>query len=274
VLTGPGGRTRIAAPRGFRISEALLDAEHAVVVAQDRTETEPAVATVVDLASGRTRTLDGRADQPTLNGGSWALGQGRVFHATIGPRRAYCLAEVDLGTGAGQTTYCAEPRTGFNQVRITPDGLSLLSFDSGQPSCRTVLAVGEASMEPFPGARRCRAWEGLLLGEGAVWTEIPRESRVEEAVVRARVGDGYYDLGPSLTGSLVWCGGAAYFSRNQQSDTGPAQVLRWDGRSLAVVLEAGEGGPSSISAPHCGGDRISVSLLAETGDRQLSAPVG
>ena len=272
-LDGPNGRT-VRAPNGFRISDALLDEQYAVIVIQDATEAEPSRATVVDLSDGSTTRLDGRSQPPTVNGGSWALADGRVFHPTIGKRGAYCLAEVNLASGEGQTTYCADANSGFNQVRATPEGLSLLSFDDGTPSCRTVLAVGEASMEPFPGVKECAGWEGLLLPDGAIWSQVENENRIELGAVRARAGDGYYDLGTSVTGGLVWCGDAAYFSRNQETDTGPARLLRWDGESLAVVFEAGKGGPSSISAPRCGGDAISVSVLAETGDRQVTAPVG
>ena len=273
ALEGPRPR-RWTAPRGFRFAEALLDGDHAVVVAQHKAETQPAVATVVDLATGKERRLDGRSDPGTVNGGAWALGQGTLYHATYGRNRAYCLAEVDLGTMAGQTAYCAEPRTGFNQVRTTPEGLSLMSFDDGAPACRTVVSVGEAMLEPFPGVPECRGWEGLLVPGGDVSTTVRNEGRIELSDVRARVGDGYYDLGPAMTGSLVWCGDAAYFSRQPETDTGPSQVLRWDGRSLAVVLEAGEGGASTPSAPRCGGDRLAVSVLAERGDQQLTAPVG
>lgn len=273
VLAGPQGQ-RFNPPDGFRFSETMLDEDYAVVVAQDRTETEPSVATVVDLNSGDTSTVDGSSDPATINGGSWALGQGRLYHPTTGSDGAYCLAEVDLATDTGQTTYCAEPNTGFNQVRRTPEGLSLLSFDNGRPACRTVLSVGEASTEPFPGATECEAWEGLLMPQGAIWTVIPNENQVETGAVRARIDDGYYDLGSSLTGSLVWCAGAAYFSQNQTTDTGAARVLRWDGESLATVLETGEGGGSSISAPRCGGNAITVSVLAESGDQQLTASLG
>ena len=272
-LKGPNGRT-VTAPNGFRISDALLDEQYAVIVIQDATEAEPSRAVVVDLSDGSTTRLDGRSQPPTVNGGSWALADGRVFHPTLGQRGDYCLAEVDLASGEGQTAYCADANSGFNQVRATPEGLSLLSFDDSTPSCRTVLAVGEASMAPFPGVKECAGWEGLLLPDGAIWSQVENENRVELGAMRARIGDGYYDLGSGATGSLVWCGDAAYFSRNQESDTGPAQLLRWDGSSLAVVFEAGEGGASSISAPRCGGDAISVSVLAETGDRQVTAPLG
>jgi hypothetical protein len=272
-LEGPEGGT-FTAPPGYRWSQGLLDEEHAVLVAQEETETRPAHAVVVDLADGSTRTLDGDTEPATTNGGTWALGQGVVLHATYGPDREYCLAEVDLGTGEGRTTYCAEPGTGFNEARVTPEAVSLLVFDSGTPSCRTVVEVDGTSAQPFPGVPDCTAWEGLLLPDGAAWTVVPRETRIERSVVRARVGDGWYDLGPALSGSLVWCHGAAWFSQDQETETGPARVLRWDGTALTTVLEVGDGGPASVSAPRCGGDGIAVSVLAETGDQQLVAPLG
>lgn len=269
TLEGPQRRT-FTAPRGFTFNDTLLDEEYAVLVAQDTAETQPSRATVVDLATGSTSTLDGSSNPATTNGGSWALGQGTVFHPTIADDGAYCLAEVDLASGAGQTTYCSESNTGFNQVRITPAGLSLLKFDSGQPSCRTLIRIGEAAIEPFPGVDDCRGWEGMVADDGAVWSVVPDENQIEVGSMRARVDDGYYDLGPGRTGSLIWCSGSAYFSRNQENDTDPAQLLRWDGQELAVVWAAGEGGPSTISAPRCGGDGLAVSLLAESGDLQVS----
>lgn len=264
---------RIRPPRGLRVSTSLLDEDYAVIVSQDPNETKPAAATIVDLASGQTRTVDGSSELATLSGGGWTMGQGRLFYPTTGRDDAYCLAEFDLASGDAQTTYCAEPRTGFNQVRITPEGLSLLSFDDAQPSCRTVLSVGEAGMEPFLGVPQCQGWEGMLMPEGAIWSVVEDENSIEAGRFRARVGDGYYDLGSGLTGSLTYCDGAAYFSRNQESDTGPARLMRWDGTSLAVVMEEGEGGPSQMSAPRCGGGAITISVLAEKGDRQLSAPL-
>ena len=219
VGTANSGDIRdVRAPKGFHVGDVLLDGEWAVVVAQHDAESKPSVATVVNLSTGDTRTLDGKSNPATVNGGSWAIGQGRVFHATIGRDKAYCLAEVDLASGEGQTSYCAEKNTGFNNVRVTPDGLSLMSFDSGQVSCRTVITVGEAAMEPMAGAPKCRAWEGFMLAGGdSVFTVVEKENRIERSRVVARVGDGYYDLGSATTGSLVWCDGAAYFSSDPRS---------------------------------------------------------
>lgn len=276
VNVGTAGSEDVApirAPKGYHWGDTLLDGQWAVVVAQHDQESQPAIATVIDLATGDRRKLDGRSELPTVNGGSWALGQGRVFHPTVGRDNAYCLAEVDLASLEGQTTYCAEPRTGFNNVRITPEGLSLMSFDSGRAlSCRTVMAIGEASMEPFP-APECRGWEGLSMpGGDNVFTVVQKENRVELSNVVAQVGDGFYDLGPAVTGSLVWCDDAAWFSQDPQKPGDPSRLMRWDGEQLSVAYQGGDGGESGISAPRCGGDALAVSLLAESGDEQVTAP--
>ena len=58
-------RSRCRAPNRFRINDALIDGEYAVVVAQDELETKPNVATVIDLATGEQvhrRRLLRRAD--------------------------------------------------------------------------------------------------------------------------------------------------------------------------------------------------------------------
>ena len=68
---------------------------------------------------------------------------------------------------------------------------------------------------------------------------IPKENRIEAAEFFARVGDGYYDLGPGTSGTLVPCAGAAYFVRDPQREGDPARLMRWDRRRLAVVYERG-----------------------------------
>ena len=40
-----------------------------------------------------------------------------------------------------------------------------------------------------------------------------------------------------------------------------------------MVYES-KGGPAFLSAPRCGGDRITVTAFAESGDEQVSAPLG
>jgi hypothetical protein len=255
---------------GSRVSDAFIDGTWAVVVMQDEAEQRPSTAEVTELATGKTFTIDARSDVPTTTGGSWALGEGHVLHATIS-KGAYCLASVDLATQESTLGWCAPKRTGFNGIRITPAGDAMLTFDDSRPSCRTLVSVTGAQTEPFDGVTACKGWDGLLTDDGAVWSDIPKESRTEAAHFHARVGDGYFDLGPGTSGSLLWCGGASYFVRDPQREGDPAALMRWTAADgLSVVYES-PGGQAFLGEPRCGGDTVTVTALAEDGDEQVSA---
>ena len=235
------------------MSDALLDNDWAVVVLQERTESRPNRAEVTELATGDTFTVDGSSDVPTTNGGTWALGDGRLLHATIGPGGAYCMAAVDLATRESTLGWCAPKRHGFNGAQIAPGGTSLMSFDAGRPSCRTLMEIDGTEATPFDGVDQCVAWDGLLTDDGAVWSTISDERRIEKAHFYATTGGAQSDLGPGTAGSLVWCSGAAYFTRDPQTEADPAALMRWsptDG--LAVVYESQSGAPSSPSRAAAG----------------------
>lgn len=277
-LSGPAPVTVTAGSRN-RISDALIDRDFAVVVSQDRLERRPATATVVELATGHRFVLDGTSEVPTTTGGTWALGEGHVLHATTqdaGAMVRYCLASVDLASETSQVAWCAEPRHGFTNARITADGDSLLTFDDSQPSCRTVGSLAGGDLTPFPGVTECKGWDGALLTDGRIWSVVPRDDHIDAAHYYAAIGEGFFDLGPGTSGSLVTCAGAAYFSRDPGREGDPAQVLRWtpDGR-LAVVYEAPAAGEGFITVPlRCGDDTLTVTALTEGGDEQVSAALG
>jgi len=272
-LHGPGG-DRGGGGSGRKVSDALLDQHWAVVVLQDAHEERPSVAEVTDLRTGKRSTIDAHSDVPTTNGGTWTLAGDRLLHATYGPQQAYCLAAVDLSTGRSAREWCAPPRHGFNGARIGPGGDSVMSFDAGRPSCRTLMAVDGTKGTPFPGVPDCTAWDGVRTSDGAVWSVVPNAHRVEAAHFFAHSGDRWLDLGPGSSGSLVWCGDAAWFGRDPQRDGDPAQLMRWsaaDGLSVAYRSRAGR---AFLAAPRCGGDTITVTAFTDAGDEQVSAPVG
>lgn len=266
-----GGRSSGSVGANLRVSDALLDEDWAVVVLQDPTESQPARAEVTDLATGDTFTVDGSSDVPTTNGGTWALGDGQLLHATYGPGRAYCLARVDLATGQSELGWCAPKRHGFNGARIGPGGASLMSFDAGRVSCRTLMAVDGTDATPFEGVEECKAWDGLRTEDGQVWSEIPNERRIEEARFYATAGGEESDLGPGTAGSLVWCGDAAYFVRDPQTEGDPAALMRWTAADGLSVAYESPGGRAFLSEPRCGGDQITLTALAEAGDEQVTA---
>ncbi len=271
----------VEAPRGTRISDALIDSAYALVVSQDRLEEQPSTATIVDLADGDTSKLDGDSSVPTTTGGIWALGGGRAYYATYGgpDGRSYCLAAEDLAQDSLRQVWCAPKRQGFSNARVGSDGtLSLLTFDNSQPACRTVVtlqAVDDAEPAPYDQAEACSGWEGVTLADSRVWTMIPKENRVEQARVYAAGPDGTLDLGEATSGTLLACGGAAFFSKDAGGGE-PAQVLRWSPETgLDVVYEAAGATEGFITAPlRCGGDHLTLTALTSAGDEQVTAALG
>lgn len=273
-LEGPDSASGIAPGPRQKVSDALVDGDWAVVVMQDEQETRPSSAQVRDLRTGKEFTIDGSSDVPTTNGGTWALGDGTLLHATI-HRGAYCTATVDLATRKSTLGWCAPKRHGFNSARATPAGWSLLTFDDSRPvACRTVVRLDGGEVTPFEGVPDCKAWDGLVTDDGAVWSVIPRERAVESAEIHARSGDGWFDLGPATSGSLTWCGGAAYFVRDPQRDQDPARLMRWSADSGLETVYETTGGHAFLETPRCGGDTITVTARAQSGDEQVSAPTG
>lgn len=271
TLTGPTPATIKVGTRG-RISAALIDGRRAVVVVEDPQASKADRATIIDLASGGQAILDGRSDPPTATGGTWALGQDIVVHASIDPTGAYCLATVSLESGQGSLGWCAPERHGFRGAQITPAGLSVMSFDDQRPaSCATLLAIEGVSATPIDDATDCLGWDVALLDGGAIWSEVANPRRVEEADFRASYNGQLHELGPGTTGSLVPCAGSAYFVRDPQTRTDPAQLMRWspDG-TLSVVYESASTGNAFLSAPRCGGETLTMTSYGDQGDEQVS----
>jgi hypothetical protein len=228
---------------------------------------------VVDLRTGKKFMIDGSSAVPTVNGGTWALGAGHLLHATT-DRGAYCVASVDLASRAAERGWCAPQRQGFNGARISPAGDTLLTFDDRRPvACRTAVRLAGTKVSPTPGVAPCKAWESLALPDGSVWSVIPNEHKIEQAHVYAHTGAGWLDLGPATAGTLTWCGDAAYFVRDPQRDGAAAALMRWrPSGGLDVVYES-PGGQAFLAAPRCGGDTMTVTAFAQSGDEQVSAPL-
>jgi hypothetical protein len=268
-LDGPDQSLGSGSNDGTTITNALLDLGWAVVVRQDRKT--PATAEVTDLASGDQFTIDGSSDPPTTAGGTWALGGDTLVHSTVAQDGARCLATHDLAAREASVTWCTAPKHGLDAAHVTGAGTTVLSFDDAKPSCRTVGRVDSGVLDPFPGVPDCVAWEGAMLGDdAAVWSAIPQESKPDAAEFFARNGEDYFALGPGTSGTLVPCGDAAYFVRHPRRESDPAQLLRWDGRGLAVVYETPPG-QSSLETPRCGDEALALTALSGGGAEQVMA---
>lgn len=281
TLSEDGGTATIDGPRpktlrpqdGFRYTDALVDGQYAVVVAEDHLAEQPNVATVVTLRTGRTWTIDGSSAVPTTVGGPWVLGGGQLVHAATDGRN-YCLAVVDLMSRRQSVGACVPPRHGITNVSLTPSGFAAMTFDAGHPSCRTVNRIEGTSFEPVHGPTDCKAWDVVVTEIGQVWSEVPDEKRVEEAMFFADFGNGVQDLGPGTSGTLTWCGSSAYFVRDPQHAADPAELVRVGPDGAEVVYRSPGHGNAFLSDPRCGGSDLTITALTSAGDEQVSARVG
>jgi hypothetical protein len=272
-LTGPRQLT-IDPPTGFRITDALIDGSYAVVVAEHERAEQPNRATVVDLSTGERSVVDGRSDVPTTVGGTWALGSGLLVHATTSGRD-YCVAVLDLLTGRGERGPCVPPRHGLTNATVSPGGVSVMTFDDSRPSCRTLERLVGSRFEPIAGVEECRGWEAVTTESAAIWGLVANERRVEASEFFADGGSGPVEIGPGTTGTLTWCGDAAYVVRDPQRDDDPARLLRIDiDGSVEVVYESPGTGRAFLSAPRCGATDLTVTAFTAEGDEQVTAPIG
>ena len=257
------------------VSSVLVDQQRVVVVMEDERAERGDEATIVD-SSGGTAMLDQKSSPPTTTGGTWAMGQETIVHATVSTEGAYCLATVSLESGQGDTPWCAEPRHGFRGATISDAGLSVMSFDDRRPvSCATLLAIDGGDATPFEGVTDCQGWDAMRLGGGTVWSEVPDPKRQGDGVFHGLLDGQALDLGKGTTGTLTYCAGAAYFVRDPQTDGDPARLIRVtpDGAS-AIVYESTSVGNAFLSAPRCGGDAITLTSYGDQGDEQVTADLG
>ncbi|MCY7402974.1 MAG: hypothetical protein LH477_18845 [Nocardioides sp.] len=272
-MAGDGDAVTITAGSGRTISGVLMSETWAVVVKQDRAETSPSLAVAVDLTTGEQRDL---VSPEPASGGSWALAGGDLYYPTYGEDRAYCLATAALADGNGEDGWCAEPRTGWSGLTASENGVALMTFDDARPvACRTVhLLDGSGLPQPVEGPSDCIAWDVAATADGAVWSEVPKPRRQEEATFHASVDGARVDLGPGTTGSAVPCGDSVFFVRDPQADDDPARLMRWTPQhTLEIAYESASRGNAFLGEPACGGDVLTLSSFGDAGDEQVWAAV-
>lgn len=267
TLDGPRPRT-VDAPAGFSVSDALIDGQYVVVVAEHEQASKPNDVTVIDLRRGR----DIDADVEPGVGGAFALGSG-LLASTALRGRDYCVGVADLVAGSSNRGPCVPPRHGISNLDVGPAGISAMTFDDSRPSCRTLNRVEGDSFTPLAGVTECRGWEAVVSETFAIWGEVANERRIEEGSFFVDSGAGPVELGPGTTGSLTWCGDAAYVVRDPQQSRDPARLLRVDveGGTTEVVYETAATGRAFLSEPRCGGTDLTVTAYTNEGDEQLTA---
>lgn len=271
-ITRDSTQMAIGAGTGRTIAEVLLDDRWAVVVKQDKAETSPSQAVAIDLGTGTQRDL---VSPEPASGGSWAMTDGDLYYPTSGDGGAYCLATLALADDNGEDAWCAEPRTGWSGLTASEHGVGMMTFDDARPvACRTVNLLEGGLPLPIDGPEKCTAWDVAATADGALWSEVPKPRRQEEAHFRASAGGTFFDLGPGLTGSALPCGDSVFFVRDPQGEDDPARLMRWTpDHTLEVAYESASVGNAFLGEPACGGGVLTVSSFGEDGDEQAWASV-
>jgi hypothetical protein len=272
-LTSDGGSVTITAGPGRTISEVLLSDDWAVVVRQDKAETAPSEVAVVDLATGKKGEV---VTPPAASGGSWALTAGDLYYPTYGDDQAYCLATYALADSNGEDGWCAPDRSGFSGLTASENGVGIMTFDDATPvACRTVNLLDASGVpQPIEGPQDCTAWDVAATADGALWSEVPKPRRQEEARFLASADGTYFDLGPGSTGSAVPCGDSVFFVVDPQTGKDPARLMRWTpAHTLEVAYESASRGRAFLGEPTCAGSVLTLSSFGEKGDETVWANV-
>ena len=272
-LQADGMTAEVVAGGGRTVSEVLMSEDWAVVVRQDQAETAPSEVVAIDLATGEQRDVVSPA---AASGGSWALTGGDLWYPTY-VDDAYCLATAALADGNGEDGWCAPARSGFSGLTASADGVAMMTFDDARPvACRTLhLLDGSGVPQPVEGPTDCLGWDVAATPDGALWSEVPRPRRQEEAVFRASVDGTYVDLGPGTTGTAVPCGGSVFFVRDPQGPGDPARLMRWTpDHTLEVAYASPSTGNAFLGEPVCAGDVLTLTSFGEEGDEHAWANVG
>jgi hypothetical protein len=272
-LARGGDAVGVAAGTGRTISEVLMSEDWAVVVRQDKAETAPSEVAVVDLATAEEGDV---ATPPAASGGSWALTGGDLYYPTYGDDRAYCLATYALADSNGEDGWCAPARSGFSGLTASEHGVGMMTFDDARPvACRTAnLLDGSGVPQPIEGPQDCTAWDVAATADGALWSEVPKPRRQEEAHFHASADGTYFDLGPGTTGTALPCGDSVFFVRDPQGPGEPARLMRWTPEhTLEVAYESTSTGNAFLGEPACGGGVLTVASFGEKGDETVWANV-
>ena len=226
-------------------------------------------------AAGRS-SMDGSSAVPTVNGGTWALGEGHLLHATTD--RGGATASPRWTWRRGPPSAAGAPRRhGFNAARITPGRGHAAHLRRPRPvACRTAVRLDGTTSRRCPASRDCKALESLALRRrrGLVGDpEGARRSRRPTSTPAPRRRAGSTSVRPPPGRSP----GAATRRTSRATRSATATTPRCCGGRPTAASTWSTSPPAAqafLTAPRCGGDTVTVTALAQSGDEQVSAPLG
>ena len=255
------------------VSALLLEGDTAVVSYSFGGEVTTGLAFRVDLSTGEATKI---VTPEPANGGDWALIDDSLYYPALSEDDRACLATLAVADGNGEDGWCPSGRVGIAELDANEHGVAAMLFDYGSDiSCRTLTLLDQAGVpQPVEGPDQCVGWDIAATSTGIIFSEVPRPRRQERAVFSA-VADGGppQRLAKGTTGSLVSCGGDAFFVSDPTKMTEPARLMRWDGTDLSVAYESASKGNAFLGRPECADGILTISSFGEDGDEQVSASV-
>ncbi|HXH80024.1 hypothetical protein [Nocardioides sp.] len=255
------------------VDALLLDGDTAVVSYSFGGEVTTGLGYRVDLSTGEATKI---VTPEPANGSDWALIDDSLYYPTRGEGAGACLATLAVADGNGEDGWCPSGRVGIAELDANEHGVAAMLFDYGSDiSCRTLNLLDQAGVpQPVAGPDECVGWDIAATSTGIIFSEVPRPRRQERAVFSAVVDGGPPQrLAKGTTGSLVSCGGDAFFVSDPTKMTEPARLMRWDGTALSVAYESASKGNAFLGRPECADGIVTLSSFGEDGDEQVSASV-
>jgi hypothetical protein len=255
------------------VNALLLEGDSAVVSYSFGGEVASGLGFRVDLTTGDAIKIV--VPEPA-NGGDWALIDDSLYYPGLSEDDRACLATLAVADGNGEEGWCPEGRVGIAELEANEHGVAAMLFDyASDISCRTLTLLDQSGVpQPARGPEECIGWDIAATSTGIVFSEVPRPRRQEVAVFSAIVdGAQRQRLATGTTGSLVSCGGDAFFVSDPTTMTDPARLMRWDGNELSVAYESTSKGNAFLGRPECADDVLTISSFGEDGDEQVSASV-
>ena len=219
--------------------------------------------------------LTGASTPPTTTGGTWAMGDDRSCTRPSARAAPTAWPPSTSRAAQGSVGWCARapprvPRRRDHAGRAQPAELR-----RRPPGLRAPCWRSRATAHPVEGRRRVQR-----LGRRAPRRRCRsgRRSRSPTGPRRpcsTRSVDGTtFDLGPGTTGSLAWCGAAAYFVRDPQTKTrpGPSDAVHPRRQPFGGLREQEQGQRLPLGAA-LRRRRDHADQLRRAGDEQVTVPL-
>ncbi len=270
--TGEADDVALPAVPSTEVNAVLLEGDTAIVSYAYGGETTAGRGYRVDLTTGKRVEI---VTPEPANGGDWALVEDSLYYLGLGEDKQACLATLAVSDGNGEEGWCPPGRTGITELEANLDGVTAMLFDyDSDIACRTLTLLDQAGVpQPVEGPTECIGWDIAATGTGVIFSEVPKPKRQEAAVFRAVVDGATQELGPGTTGTLISCGGDAFFVSDPATMSEPARLMRWDGSALSVAYESTSKGNAFLGEPECADGILTLSSFGEDGDEQVSASV-